>query len=110
MCHNHGVCALEAMLHSKRNHHSEKLPHCREEEPPLAAAREKPSHSNGVPVQPRINLERKTTTTTTTTKTLTLPGISSRGEKQLNQLQKLHTNETANKKDLPNVFVLISDD
>ena len=107
MCHNHGVCTLEAMLHSKRNHHSEKLLHCREEEPPLAATREKSSHSNGDLVRPKINLKRKTTTTT---KTLTLPGISSRGEKQLSQLQKLHTNETANKKDLPNVFVLILDD
>ena len=42
MRHNHGVCALEAMLHSNRNHHNEKPLHCKEEQLLLAATRENP--------------------------------------------------------------------
>ena len=42
---------LEPVLHNKRSHHNEKPMHRSEEQPPLAATREKPAHSNEDPIQ-----------------------------------------------------------
>ena len=48
--HNYGAHALEPMLCNKRSHCSEKPMHCNEEQPLLAATREKPVQSNQDPV------------------------------------------------------------
>ena len=48
------VC-LGPVLCNKRSHCDEKPTHRNEEQPPLAATREKPVHSNKDPTQPKIN-------------------------------------------------------
>ena len=45
---------LEPVLRNKRSHCSEKSVHPNEEQPPLAATREKPVQSNEDPKQPKI--------------------------------------------------------
>ena len=45
---------LEPVLRNKRSHRNEKPMRRNEEGPPLAAAREKPVHSNKDPMQPKI--------------------------------------------------------
>ena len=48
------VC-LEPVLCNKRSHRNEKPAHSNKEQPPLAATRESPMHSNEAPMQPKIN-------------------------------------------------------
>ena len=45
---------LEPVLRNKRSHCNEKPVHHNEEQPPLTTTREKPTHSNKDPTQPKI--------------------------------------------------------
>ena len=47
---------LEPMLCNKRSHCNEKPEHRNKEQPPLAATREKPAHSNEDPMLPKIKI------------------------------------------------------